>query len=75
MRNGYSAHSMNARAALSRSPMGAESVRCHRDYFSSLSNWSSVPISDVVDLLRHVGCLTARSGGGYRFASSLLEDW
>ena len=52
-----------------------EAVRHYRNYFSSLRNGSSIPISDVMDALLHDGYLTARPGGGYRFVFGLLEGW
>ena len=43
-----------------------------------IGHWSdsrdSVSIDDVLYTLEHDGYLTAHSGG-YRFVSSLLEDW
>lgn len=62
-------------AAVSGGMISDESVQRHRDYFSSLQNGSSTPTSGVMDVLLHDGYLARQPGGGYRFASGLLEDW
>ena len=61
-------------AAIRDGVLERDAIDRFRDYFRARAAAEPVPIEDVLRVLEHDGYLEAREDG-YRFVSSLLEDW